>query len=72
MLPRDVERDRAIEICSPFRDIAHVSTEEVPTRRCPIMSGTVAICFFAIARNSAASSRKASPLKATRFASQNP
>ena len=34
-------------------------------RRCPIMSGTVAPCFSASARNCAASSRIASPLNAT-------
>ena len=34
-------------------------------RRCPIMSGTVAPCFSASARNCAASSRITSPLNAT-------
>ena len=37
-------------------------------RRCPIIRGTVALCFSASARNCVASSRCASPFNATVFA----
>ena len=48
-----------------------VYSDEVPTRRCPTMSGTVALCFSASARNCAASSRTASPLNAAKFATKS-
>ena len=61
----------SIEVCSPFA-ISPVHIKDTPMRRCPLMSGMIAPCFSARARNRAASSRSASPLNATWFASQKP
>ena len=64
MLGRIVKRDHAIEMRSAFRNVSRIQ-QGMPIRRCPIMSGTVAPCFSASARNCAASSRTMSPLNAT-------
>ena len=49
-----------------------VDVNDVAIRRWPIISGPVALCFLAMARNCAASSHGALLLKATRFAAQEP
>lgn len=56
MLGGIVERDRAIEMRSPVYDIP-VCSEDKPMMRCAIMSGPVALCLSARARNWTASSR---------------
>ena len=55
----------ASQQCARPCAMSPVHKKEVPMRRCPIMSGTVASCFSATVRNCAASSRTMSPLNAT-------
>ena len=49
-----------------------INSKEVPMRRCPIISGTVAPCLSASVKKLAARSRQASPSNANRFATKNP
>ena len=57
MLGRIVKRERPIEMRPAFGRCLPYTCKDVPMMRCPIMSGTVAPCFSARARNCAASSR---------------
>ena len=71
MLRRIVKRDRLIDVRAAFRKVSR-NNNDAAIRRCATMSGTVAFCFSANARNWVASWRTALPLNATKLTAHEP